>query len=232
MSCQASKGNTTLPPIVNSGSSLVMGYYPSWARYSYTYDKVDYTKFDILFHAFVFPSATTGIKYDADYLYPELVSSVHAHGKKILVTVGNIWGDPIFGTVMSDSTKRQVFISALKKFVTDYHYDGVDIDWEFPADAREGTLFINLIRDLKIALPGKLVTVAISVLPHDFDLATLSTYADYINIMTYDMEAWYSYAGHNAPLYHNSKMPIDASIDHYIRTTFSQPGIDKKKLII
>lgn len=41
--------------------------------------------------------------------------------------------------------------------------------------------------------------------------------------MTYDMEAWYSYAGYNAPLYRNSKMPTDASIDHYIKTTFSAP---------
>jgi chitinase len=198
MSCQASKGTVTSPPppsspIVISGS-IVIGYYPSWARYSFTYDKIDYSKFDIINHAFVFPSATTGIKIDADFLYPELVSSVHAHGKKILVTVGNVWGDPIFNTVMSDPAKRQLFISALKKVVIDNNYDGVDVDWEFPADAREGRLFLDLIRDLKIALPGKLVTVAISVLPHDFDLATLSSYADYINIMTYDMEAWYNYA--------------------------------------
>lgn len=231
MSCQAEKSTIILPPPV-VGSGIVMGYYPSWARYSYTYDKIDYSKFDIIDHAFVFPSETTGIKVDADFLYPELVSRVHENGKKILVTVGNIWGDPVFWAVMSDPTKRQRFITTLTKFIADNNYDGVDIDWEFPNDAKEWTQFLDLIRDLKTALPWKLVTVAISVLPHDFDLATLSSYADYINIMTYDMEAWYSYAGYNSPLYHNSNMPIDVSIDHYMRTTFAAPWINQKKLIL
>lgn len=38
---------------------------------------------------------------------------------------------------MSDPTKRQKFITALTKFIADNNYDGVDVDWEFPLDAKE-----------------------------------------------------------------------------------------------
>ena len=212
---------------------MIMAYYPSWARYSYTYDKVDYSQFNIITHAFIFPTDTGGLRVDADFLYPELVTSVHAKNKKILVSLGDTFGATTFATILGNPAKKQAFIQAIKKFITDNKYDGVDVDWEVPANTQEGIMLVQFIRDLKSTLSGKLVTATISIMPNYIDLPSLSTYADYINIMAYDMEAgWNGYAGYNAPLYHNAKMPSDMSVDYFMRTIFLKSGINKNKLIL
>ena len=93
-------------------------------------------------------------------------------------------------------------------------------------------MLVDLIRDLKIAMPIKIVTVAISIAPRDIDISLLSVYADYINIMAYDIEGWEGYAGYNAPLYYNKKMPTNQSIDYFIRNIFDKAGINKSKLVL
>ncbi len=137
-SCQANK-NTIIPPPPPpiTGSSIVIGYYPSWARYSYTYDKIDYSQFDYINHAFAFPTLSGNLKIDADFLYPELVAATHANNKKILLTLGDLWGSTIFPTVLGNAKTRSVFLQSIKKMVTDNGYDGVDVDWEVPNSSKE-----------------------------------------------------------------------------------------------
>lgn len=93
-------------------------------------------------------------------------------------------------------------------------------------------LLVEFIKDLKILLPGKTVIVTISIAPHDMDVQALVAAADYVNLMAYDLEGWDGISGYNAPLYHNSKMRVDMSIDYLFRTHFANLNIDKKKLIL
>lgn len=51
--------------------------------------------------------------------------------------------------------------------------------------------------------------------------------------MAYDIEGgWDGYAGYNAPLYKNAKMPSDTSISHFIDTEYIGKGVPKEKLVL
>ncbi len=125
--------------------------------------------------------------------------------------------------------------------VVKYGFDGVDIDWEFPADASDLQRMNALCQSLRIKLDALvneggtpyLLTAAIpsSDLYSKFDLNTLNKYLDYVNMMSYDMNA----AGlttNLCPLYKanndgNKGYGIDDGIDKFTRS-----GFDKNKIII
>jgi GH18 family chitinase len=66
--------------------------------------------------------------------------------------------------------------------------DGADIDWEYPDAGKSSQNFLALIRELRAALPNKLLTAAVvsygdhglGIPPESFDLL------DFVNVMTYD----------------------------------------------
>lgn len=125
--------------------------------------------------------------------------------------------------------------------VVKYGFDGVDIDWEFPSDASDMQRMNALCQSLRIKLDALvkeggtpyLVTAAIpsSDSYSKFDLRTLNKCLDYVNMMSYDMNA----AGlttHLCPLIKanndgNKGYGIDDGIDKFTRS-----GLDKNKIII
>lgn len=70
---------------------VFVGYYPTWLRWSYPYNKIDYSKYDIINYAFIFINADGSLNVPNEAIYPELVQEAHRHGKKIVITVGNIY---------------------------------------------------------------------------------------------------------------------------------------------
>jgi chitinase len=53
---------------------------------------------------------------------------------KTLIAIGG-WnqGDQIFSTVASNSILRTKFVNSIYTFVKTYGFNGVDFDWEYPA---------------------------------------------------------------------------------------------------
>jgi chitinase len=47
-----------------------------------------------------------------------------------------------FSAMVSEKSTRQSFINHAIKFLRGYGFDGVDIDWEFPADRGGWLIFI------------------------------------------------------------------------------------------
>lgn len=91
------------------------------------------------------------------------------------------------------------------------------------------------MHDLRIALPGKIISVAVPVAPqyHFIDPVALSREVDLLFVMAYDIEgAWSGYAGHNAPLYRNNKMPQDLSIATLIEQQYLNVGVPPSKVIL
>jgi len=85
-----------------------------------------------------------------------------------------------FSDMSSSSTNRQAFIQGLMKFMDTYGFDGVDLDWEYPAaDDRGG-----------VALP-----TSYWYLQH-FDLEGMADEVDWFNLMSYDLhgESRYFYS--------------------------------------
>lgn len=106
----------------------------------------------------------------------------------------------VFSDIARSETAQRAFFGSLLSFLNTYDFDGVDIDWEYPAaDDRGGREedFFNMpkfIRNMRMALLGNgkrnglTVTVPASYwyLRH-FDLRGMKQYVDWFNIMTYDL---------------------------------------------
>jgi GH18 family chitinase len=84
---------------------------------------------------------------------------------------------------------RSAFIQNLKAIVDEYQLDGADIDWEYPDPGESSQNFLALIRELRTAMPDKLLTTAVVSYGDDNGLgipAASFELFDFVNIMTYD----------------------------------------------
>ncbi|KLO78838.1 Uncharacterized protein LW93_4159 [Fusarium fujikuroi] len=144
-------------------------------------------------------------------LYRELVRKKKIDPNlKVFIAIGGwAFNDPgptitTFSDIARSDANTRVFIKSLISFMSTYDFDGVDIDWEYPAaDDREGREedFDNLPKFLsktKSALKqsggrsGLSIAIPASYwyLQH-FDLEKISKYVDHFNVMTYDFHgAW------------------------------------------
>nr|WP_277349492.1 glycoside hydrolase family 18 protein [Streptomyces sp. S3(2020)] len=107
-------------------------------------------------------------------------------------------------------------------------FDGIDVDWEFPASADGHTgnhysaadtaNFTALLAEFRPQLgSGKLLTAALPAGPSKIskvEVGQIASYLDLGNIMTYDMHGAWEGAGptnFNAPLYRSSADPADGT---------------------
>lgn len=167
---------------------------------------------------------------------------------KVLIGIGG--GDDrdvgyVFSHMAASLDRRKKFVNSVIDFVNRYNFDGVDMDWEFPADPgyngrpQDRKNFVELIRDLRGALQpiGKILTSAIPpgfvVNDHNkgYDIPQLFPLLDYLHIMTYNMRGpWDPTIDVHTPLRSRDKN------NHYnIKDAlgwFDQHGIPKEKLIV
>ncbi|KAI1774392.1 hypothetical protein F4818DRAFT_442540 [Hypoxylon cercidicola] len=126
---------------------------------------------------------------------------------KVFVSIGgwtfsdnNTVTQPLFGEIAADSGKRKTFADNLVHFMKQYGYDGVDIDWEYPGapdrggkpeDVQNCVLLFQTLRntfDASGSSFGLTFTAPSSFwYLRWFDLPNLIKYADWINLMTYDL---------------------------------------------
>jgi GH18 family chitinase len=102
-----------------------------------------------------------------------------------------------FSTMVSSSANRQAFITSLRNFMQTYGFDGVEIDWEYPAaDDRGGVAadysnFPTFLAELRASFGSRLgisVTLPSSYwyLQH-FDVLDIEPSVDWFNFMSYDI---------------------------------------------
>ncbi|GLB09477.1 hypothetical protein AtubIFM57258_005399 [Aspergillus tubingensis] len=105
-----------------------------------------------------------------------------------------------FSDLAASESDQKAFFASLISFMGTYGFDGVDIDWEYPVeDDRGGSSvdydnFPKFLKSLQESLSGTGSTKGISItIPSSyyymqhFDLASLSKYVDWFNIMAYDL---------------------------------------------
>jgi chitinase len=202
---KAGSGGGTPAPL----TKVVIGYYPSWNKDSFDHTKVAYANLTHIANAFAWPDADGNLVVPSDYLYPELNADAHAHGVKMIMSLGG-WGNAAgFPGMSATPANRSRFIGQVVAFLEANAYDGVDIDWEFVEGTTEEADFVLLVQELSAALkartPPLLLTMAA---PADayygqwIDFETLAASFDYIGFMTYDFHgSWSDHSGHNSPLY-------------------------------
>ena len=137
--------------------------------------------------------------------YPEL---------KVKLQMGG-WGKNADGwsQMARDAAKRKAFVDECVNICNTYGIDGFDIDWEYPtyaakdgdhvngASPADWENFVTLFKELREAMPDKILSYAASDSGKYTDNYGVLPYIDYINVMTYD-EGNPPY--HNAPLYRSS----------------------------
>jgi len=155
---------------------------------------------------------------------------------KVLLSIGGWTYSPKFAPVAATEAGRQKFASSAVKLVADWGFDGIDIDWEYPANAGEAQNFIQLLQACREALdnyadehaPGYhfLITIASPAGPKNYnnmDMKGMDPYVDSWNLMAYDYAgSWDSTSGHQANIFPDpanaqaTKFSTEAAVRDYL----------------
>ncbi|XP_060065371.1 probable endochitinase [Ylistrum balloti] len=138
---------------------------------------------------------------------------------KTMIAVGG-WnlGSAPFTRIAASDQSRTDFANDAVKFLRSHDFDGLDFDWEYPANrgspAADKQNFVSLVKKTREAFdaeaqtsgkPRLLLSAATgagkSKIETAYDLPQLVKYLDMINLMTYDLHgAFEDHTGHNSPL--------------------------------
>lgn len=175
---------------------------------------------------------------------------------KTMLAIGG-WneGSARFSPLVADADRRKEFVRNALRFLRQNHFDGLDLDWEYPAfrdggKARDRDNYALLVKELreefdreseKTGRTRLLLTMAvpagIEYIDKGFDIATLNRYLDFMNILSYDYHSAFEPAvNHHAPLFSeeeddeynfDAQLTIDHTISHYMKL-----GAERSKLVL
>ncbi|GGH30725.1 glycosyl hydrolase family 18 protein [Paenibacillus segetis] len=158
-----------------------------------------------------------------------------------------------FSWMASDTTRRKAFVDSVVRFLEEFDFDGIDIDWEYPGT--DGAVigmsrpddpqnYVQLIKDLRAGMDwlsqktGKQYRLS-SAIPASqpaldkIDWTQVSPYLNRLYAMTYDFSgAWDRQLGHHTSLYNNPNLKdtngnqVQLSVDAMVKylTNHSVPA--------
>jgi chitinase len=191
-------------------SKRVVADYVYWSKYQtppYGAGQIPYHKLTHINHAGVSfdASGTLSVPSGAynEFIEPELNHRAHANDVKVLLLLG---GD--FGGVEANG-KTETLVDNIAAFEKQYGYDGVDIDWEYPASTGDRIFLVDLMAKLRKSNPD--YVLSIDAAPwggSGYDVKHLRLSLDYINIMMYDCAGpWTAYGQLNSPIFWDRNDP-------------------------
>ena len=222
----------------------IFGYYASYNFSGYSEEQLKCNVINLSF-AYVNANFTLDMsKLNDTVLYGAL--SARNKGVRVVLSVQG-YGDSSknFSNAASTPENRATFIKNIVDVVEKYHFDGIDLDWEYPGwftpskKDSEADEFNDLCKELNEALkqknPQYLLTAAIpgGAEGHNrYDLKECSKYLDFIHLMTYDLEAS-SKVYHHTALYANlGKGTATNAAVHETVEIFKLKGVPQEKLVI
>lgn len=168
----------------------------------------------------------------------------------VLLSVGG-WSAGGFSEAASTVEGRNRMADSAVRVLTDYPFDGIDLDWEYPCYGEAGiasspddkTNFTLLLKTIREALDRKgmhdgrhyLLTIAAGADQYYVDgteMDQVQQYLDFVQLMTYDMRGGFQIlTGHHTNLYTPTgdlfRISTDASVNLFIRA-----GVPKEKIVI
>ena len=157
-------------------------------------------------------------------------------------------GSEKYSDMVKTAARRTKFVNSVMKFLKDYGFDGLDMDWEYPANRlgkpEDKENFVALMVELSEAFKeeGYVLSADFSPGKDKIDraldkesIAKLNDVLDWANVMTYDYHGGFDnppYLRHNAPLYprpeetgENILYTINYTIHYYLEL-----GLRKDKI--
>lgn len=166
---------------------------------------------------------------------------------KVLLSIGGWTYSSNFASPMGTDAGRQTFVSSAVQLLEDLGLDGIDIDWEYPANSTDANNYVTALKMLRAALDAAaakrgngtkfLITAAVAAGPSNYQnylMSQMNQYLDFWNLMAYDYAgSWAQPSGHQANLYKSTSNPgatpfnTDDAINYY-----TSHGVPANKMVM
>ena len=187
----------------------LIGDYGYWSRTQtppYSSDQIPFNELTHINHAGVSFDATGTLSVPSGFIETALLTKAHNHSVKVMLLLG---GD--FEGLETTTGGLNALIANLNVFIQEYGYDGVDIDWEYPATTQDASFFHSLMLGLRAILPSPQYIISADVAPwggSGYDFPDTKLIVDYFNIMTYDCAGpWTDSAQLNSAIFWDNNDP-------------------------
>ena len=170
----------------------------------YTSDQIPYDQVTDIIHVGIELTADGGLSIPDGFYDKSLVTRAHRAGDHVILLLG---GEARVAGASKAVKKKAA--TTVAHWVKKHHYDGVDIDWEYPDGKAQRSFLVSFFTLLRKDL-GHHAILSEDVAPwtvESYEVKKLSKIINWFNVMTYDCAGpWTSHGQLNEPIL---KVPSD-----------------------
>ncbi|CAK7562891.1 MAG: hypothetical protein SEPTF4163_000747 [Sporothrix epigloea] len=223
-------------------------YYPSHTVYTGTTPAgLNYACINLVYYAFAKVTEAGHVFLGDEYVDAQMAcdgvqgvlgSFLHLKQKhthlQVVISIGGLECASTFAAVAANPVSRDNFAQSAYGLIEASGVDGVDICWTFPTDEQQAADFALLLAQVRMYVGEDtyLTTTLAASKAHlcMFDLPTIASHIDLINLAAYDFYGfWSPTSGHHAQLYAMSKDESSgSSAVHYLVSH----GVPSKKILL